>query len=244
MNPQPKPGDSPQLVQQVARRSASVDKPVRADAQPVVPWHQRWEPVLAFVSQQRFRLLGFMATATVSAAAALVFFVALVIKVDSPISPFVLNVVAQSPFSQAINQGVRDHYNSAVVEAAEAFQATGQAPPGVTVTQRGSVTEVDTSAIRARMPLNEVMLGAAAVALAFAVAAGVVFRQLRAAAPSEVTPRRLWVATVVLVWLEVWAYTVQGVWGLSLLLFAMGGISAGLLMVLRRWPKQAANNSE
>lgn len=244
MNHEPKDGDFARLVNQPVRVPAPSQGLAWAatptETSPTAPgmsWAKRWEPVLLFVSQQRFRLMGLMATATVAVAAALVALTALVIKTESPVSAFVLNVVVQSSFSQIILDGVQTHYRTSVIEAAEEFQATGQAPPGVSVTQNGSITEVDTEAIKARMPLREVMLGAALVALAFAVAAGVIFQQLRAVAPSAVTPRRLWLATAVLVLLEAWAYSLQGVWGLSLLLLAVGGVSAGLLWLLQQWPK-------
>ena len=233
MNPEPKDGDFARLVSQHTQATAA------SPAAPEVPWPQHWEPVLVFVSQQRFRLIGLMATATVAVAAVLVLLTALVIKTESPISAFLLNQVVQSSFSQIILDGVQTHYQTQVIEAAEAFQSTGQAPPGVSVTQNGHITEVDTEAIKARLPLKEVMLGAAAVALAFAVAAGVIFQQLRAVAPSAVTPRRLWLATAVLVSLEAWAYSLQGFWGLSLVLLAVGGVSAGLLWLLRQWPRIA-----
>ncbi len=241
MTPEPKNGDFARLLNQASPTNARpVDDPPIA---PNAPWTQRWEPVLAFVAQQRFRLIGLMATATVAVAAALVFLTALVIKTESPISAFVLNRVVQSSFSQIILDGVQTHYRTSVIEAAEEFQTTGQAPPGVNVTQNGSVTQVDTEAIKARMPLKEVMLGSGAVALAFALAAGVIFRQLNAASPRAVTPRRLWLVTAVLIWLEAWSYSVQGLWGLSLLLFVVGGVSAGLLQLVRRWPKQAVRKA-
>jgi hypothetical protein len=249
MNGAPKDGDFVRYVEQTVRAPAagaySATDAARqthtADdaAEDLVPltgldaWEQRWKPVFDFFIQSRLYLFGLLASVTITVAATVAFLVSAAIYSAHPAAGFLMHVFEDNPIARVVASEVRARYQTRVVEAAEEFQSTGKAPPGVAVTQNGSAVEVDGAAIRKQMPLAQIMVGAAVLAMLFGFVVRRIVQDLIARAPRSVGPRALWAAVAGLATLELLAYLAHGIPGLFILLLVLGGLPQALWKLIR-----------
>jgi hypothetical protein len=197
-------------------------------------WEARWAPVFRYVSASRFRLLGLIALLTAAVFSAMVALVSTAIYTRAPVVHFLVDSLAPVSVGRVLRSEVHAHYGSSKVEAAEAFQATGQAPPGVGVRMNGHAVEVnDADLLAQKRWLLPVLLLSLAATAAFGWAFVRATQGLLATVPRTVPRRVFWAVFAGLALLEIAVYAFRGPIGLALLLFILGGSTQALWFLLR-----------
>jgi hypothetical protein len=242
LNEPPRDGDFAALVERAATenaRGASGLPPVApAAAEPVLTQAQReerWRPVFDYVTASRFRLVGLLAMLTVALFASMTALVAGALQTRLTAVYFVVDTYVPPVISQILRAEVHARDGVHRIEAAETFAATGKAPPGYAVQQRGTVHDVDDSEARAaRGSLWPAFFVSLALALLFWWGFLAQARRLLRLVPGAVPRRAFWVLAGALLALDLVVYMHAGFAGLGLLLFVLGGSTQALWLLVRQ----------